>query len=143
MTNLPFMLEAGLNAINYRRRSRRLSEWHVHDVILAARTYGLGYVRGGVISANSYGYPATTAAVAAVEKDGRLFVKFGTARANAGASPVTWFGPQSSYSRHLEQWRDEQTPDSLLRNAWIEVKDELAEDCAEPSHHIISLEGDI
>jgi hypothetical protein len=113
---------AGLAKVNYRRRVRKLEPHHVDAAINDARKYGVGYRRGGMVEAHSYGYYADTPAVAAIKKEGSIFVRFGSPCANKGHSPVTWFGPVSQLKVHVDSWAMGMTRDALLKHGWIELK---------------------
>jgi len=96
----------GVRKMNYRRRVRKLTVDDVCAVIAQALRGDLGYayMTGGNVDANSYGYPCSCAAFAAVRFGDRVGLKFGSANAAKGHSPVTWFGPHSARLADMQAW---------------------------------------
>lgn len=109
-----------IRRVNYRRRTRRITESDVVQVLAEARDDGYGWMVGGKV-AKAYDYPASTAAVAAIRLDKHTFaVRVGSCDAHRDASPVTWFGPSSKLDNSVCLWLNRVREDrKLLGAAWI------------------------
>lgn len=93
-----------MHQVNYRRRTRRLSETDVRQVLAEAREDQYGWTSGGTV-ARAYDYPASTAAVAAIRLDDCTFaIRFGVADAHRDHSRVTWFGPHDKRDESVCRW---------------------------------------
>lgn len=120
------LMETKLKQVNGRRRLRRLEIVDVKAVVAGALQEGVAWMTGGNVDSNSYGYPVTCVAMAAVQvgRRGVVAVKFGSANARKGHSPVTWFGPDST--RHVPEWAKTVTAKTLREDGWIFLNPDLA-----------------
>lgn len=94
---------AEMRRVNSGRRIRRIDLYDIGRCIREAHSYGIGYTTGGKV-ANTYRYPATTAAVAVLRSGRNYYVRFASINAKRDSSIVTWFGPVSEKTIHLKAW---------------------------------------